>query len=141
MKVIVPSNHRPRRGITVLDMIAALSVLLAILAIVAPLAVSTLSSRTHAEERLHALILAENELEAAKALSNKDRTAAWAAGRQLPADFRERFPQARLKVSIQPEPNTPNLQRVTVQIRWEPYEDGPARQRPLELFLLCGGTP
>ena len=96
----------------------SLAMLLVIGTMVAELATWMISERSLTDARLEAAEIAANELEQARAIAWEGLTPEWAASQKLPAYVRDRWPDLRLTVRVEPEPNRPRVKRVTVELKW-----------------------
>jgi prepilin-type N-terminal cleavage/methylation domain-containing protein len=122
-----PGRRVARPGFTLLECVIALGVLAAVTVFVAQLATWSLTERQKADERLTALELAANVLEAARARPWADLTPAWADGQRLPDELAARLLDARLTVRVEPEPDRPHVKRVNVELKWKHHDRMQAR--------------
>ena len=116
-----------RRGFTILEATLALGLLAIALVMVAQLATQALAERIGTEERLAAMETAANTLEAARALSWTELTPEWAAKQRLPEPLAERLFEHRFSVRVEPQPDRPNVKRVSVELRWKHHAAEDAR--------------
>ena len=107
-----------RHGFTIPEIAFALAALLVVGTLVAELATWMISERSLTDARLEAAEIAANELEQARAIAWEGLTPEWAASQKLPAHVRDRWPDLRLTVHVEPEPNRPRVKRVTVELKW-----------------------
>lgn len=119
-----------RSGFTVVELVAALSILAMAMVLVAQLSVFVWGERSRAAADVAALELAANTLETARATPWDQLTSAWAAAQTLPAPFAERG--WRLHVTIEQEAGRPNLRRVAVEVE----RGGERGARPVRLVAL-----
>ena len=116
-----PHTHRrqpSRRAFTMTEVAISLAMLLVIGTMVAELATWMISERSLTDARLEAAEIAANELEQARAIAWEGLTPEWAASQKLPAHVRDRWPDLRLTVRVEPEPDRPRVKRVTVELKW-----------------------
>lgn len=109
---------RPRAGFTLTEALVALAVLAAAGVLVAQLATWSLAERARTDARLEAVDAAANVLEQARARPWADLTADWAAAARAPDYLTARWPDGRLAVRVEPEPDRPRVKRVTVEFKW-----------------------
>lgn len=107
-----------RPGFTVGEVLVALAVLAATATLSAEALLRTAAERSRLDARLEAADAAANALEAARARPWDDLTPEWAAARPTPAAL-ARWPDAKLTVRVEPEPDRPRVKRVTAEVRWE----------------------
>jgi prepilin-type N-terminal cleavage/methylation domain-containing protein len=114
-------GHRrsPRHGFTLTECAIALAVLATCAVIVAKLATETLADRSRLEARFEAEQIAANVLEQARAVPWDGLTPTWASERQLPPEVLQRWPNTRLVVRVESEPNRARVKRIVVEVRWE----------------------
>lgn len=110
------SHTTLRCGWLTTESIVALAILAVVAVAVASLAGEALVERKRAADRQDALEATANVLEAARAKPFDDLTPAWATSQQLPEALAARWPNARLSVHVEDEPNRPRFKRVTVEI-------------------------
>jgi hypothetical protein len=96
----------------------SLAMLLVISTLVAELATWMISERSRTTARLDAVEIAANELEEARAVAWEKLTPEWAASQKLPTHVLDRWPDMKLAVRVEPEPNRPRVKRVTVELKW-----------------------
>ena len=112
-------RHRP--GFTVVEMVAAFSILGVVLVVVAQTSVWSFGERQRNSARQAAQELAENVLQSAHSRSWEDLTPAWAATQKLPKEWQDTFPEGGLTIRVEPEKGLENVKRVTVAIRWRSH--------------------
>ena len=126
---------RCRRGFTITEIALALGALATVAIIVAQLATWSLGERARADARLEAVEAATNVLEEARARPWDELTPEWAEGQRLPDHLAQRWRDSRLTVRVEPEPDRPQLKRVTVEVRCG-GDVGPVQ--PVTLSALFG---
>ncbi|MDB5309772.1 MAG: hypothetical protein JWO38_3974 [Gemmataceae bacterium] len=129
-----PGGRGGRRGFTLGECAIALAALATISVMVAELATRMLSDRARIEARAEGTQVGANILEQAWALSWDGLTSEWAGGRKVPDHVLQRWPDARLAVRVEAEPNRPRVKRVTVELRWG--DDRPTSWPPVVLTAL-----
>jgi type II secretory pathway pseudopilin PulG len=129
--LLAASHDRQARGYTVMEMTAALAILLMAMTLVAQLSYWSLRERTRIGTRRLAQELAANTLETARACQWEELNAEWAAGYVLPQEFALSLPGGKLTVQVDDEPAIPAIKRVHVRVDWRLPEGIPAR--PVEL--------
>jgi hypothetical protein len=112
----IPIGSRPRSAFTVLETVAALSILLMVMLIVAQLGTWALQERLRNGVRHQAIEYAANVLESARALPFESVTEDWASEQELPQSLTVRLHDAKLSVHVGAEPSRPNTKRVSVEI-------------------------
>ena len=115
------NQERNRPGFTIVEMVAAFSILAVVLVLVAQASVWSFGERQRNAARQAAQELAENVLQSARGRSWEDLTPAWAAAQKLPKEWQDTFPEGRLTVRVEPEKGLENVKRVTVAIRWRSH--------------------
>jgi hypothetical protein len=105
----------------------AFGVLAVALLLVAQTGYFALNERLCNSTRHEALEAAANVLEQARALPWEELTPAWAGRQKLPESLANRLRDGKLDVRVEPEASQPKIRRVTVEIRWTPEGDKPAR--------------
>jgi hypothetical protein len=126
------ATGRCRRGFTVTEIALALGALATVAVIVAQLATWSLAERIRADARLEAIEAATNLLEEARARPWSELTAEWAEAQRLPDYLAQRWREGRLSVRVEPEPERPQVKRVTVEVRC----GGLGPNRPVTLSAL-----
>jgi hypothetical protein len=137
---VSPCTRRP--GSTLTEVALALGALASVAVIVAQLATWSLAERIRTDARLEAVEVATNLLEEARARPWDELTAEWAADQRLPDHLAERWPEGRLAVRVEPEPERPQVKRVTVEVRCR----GVGSEQPVTISALfaaraAGGGP
>ena len=90
--------------------------------------------------------VAANVLEAARAEPWEKLDKTWADAQQVPSDMEAVLPDAKLAVSVAPEPKQTECRRVTVEVSWQ-FAPQPAKRVQLTTLLSRrehkkpGGTP
>jgi hypothetical protein len=107
-----------RHGALLLEAVAALGILIAVMAVVVQTGFWGMRERARNAEHQAAIELANNVLEAARSCSIDDLTPAWAARQKLPKEGNDLLPGGTLKVVVEPEKSIPSARRVVVEIRW-----------------------
>ena len=107
------------RGFTILECVAALSILAMVMLLVVQTGYWSMRERIRTASRHAALELASNILESARAGPFETLTPDWAAGQKLPEESGRLLSKAQLTVRVEPEKNLPHTKRVTVEIRWQ----------------------
>jgi len=93
-----------------------------------------------------ALELGANVLEGARAEPWGKLDKVWADAQQVPSDMDAVLPDAKLAVTVAPEPKLPGCRRVTVEVRWQ-FAPQPAKSVQMTTLLSrreakkAGGTP
>jgi prepilin-type N-terminal cleavage/methylation domain-containing protein len=135
-----------RRGVTLMETLAALAVLGVAMLTLSQIAYLSLCERQRNAAREGAVEAAANLLEAARACSWEDLTPAWAEQQRLPEALSRRMRDGRLEIRVEPEASLPHTRRITVAIHWLLDDGKPAR--PVQLVALrsartsaAGGTP
>jgi hypothetical protein len=121
-----------RRGFTVFEIVVAFSVLAVVLVVTAQVGYQTMRERMRHDLRQKAQDISTNTLEAARALPWESLTPQWASAQQLPESWKELQPDGELQVRVEPDAALPQVNRVTVRVRWDFREGIP----PLELELV-----
>jgi prepilin-type N-terminal cleavage/methylation domain-containing protein len=111
-------TRRPRAGFTIGEVLVALAVLAAAATLSAEALTRTAAERSRLDARLEAVDAAANALEAARARPWDDLTPEWAAAQAAPASL-ARWPDSKLTVRVEPEPDRPRVKRVTAEVSWE----------------------
>jgi len=111
----VTRTHKAfRRGFTLLEITAALAVLLFASTVAAQLAFWVIQEISHGRASQTAQEFAANVLESARAQSWDDLGPSWARAQHLPATLQEKNWQ--LQITVAPEPKNRLVKRVTVDI-------------------------
>jgi type II secretory pathway pseudopilin PulG len=124
--------RRLSRAFTILEAVAALTILALVILLVAQLGVWSLTQRGRNRDRHAAYEHAANILEEARAVSWDDLTPQWAALRCLPTSLSERG--WRLSVEVIPESGMPQIKRVAVEI--QPVMDNGQTLQPIRMVSL-----
>jgi type II secretory pathway pseudopilin PulG len=113
------ANRKPNRaGFTIVELVAAFTILAVVLVVVAQTSVWSFGERRRNGARQAAVELAENVLQTARSRSWEDLTPAWAEAQKLPKEWQDTFPKGSLAVKVVGEKGLANVKRVTVTIRW-----------------------
>jgi hypothetical protein len=115
---MTPRSSTRRPGFTIGEVLIALAVLAATATLSAEAILRTAAERSRFDARLEAADAAANALEAARARPWDDLTPEWAAAQPVPAAL-ARWPDSKLTVRVEPEPDRPRVKRVTAEVRWE----------------------
>jgi hypothetical protein len=113
-----PSSPRGARGAILLEAVAAVGILLAVMVVVVQTSLWGLRERARNAEHHAALELANNVMETARARPPQDLTPAWAVKQLLPKQWHDVLPGGKLTVRVEPEKTAPSARRVLVEIRW-----------------------
>lgn len=108
-----------RRGMTLLELVAAAALLATILVVCLQLLAAT-TLHHEADQRQLALMEVENTLERLAAKPWNELTAQTAAG-QLSPNLRGRLPGGELKVEVTTSPAEPLAKRIAVSLRWKDH--------------------
>jgi hypothetical protein len=100
------------------EVAVALALLLVVSTLVAELTTWMITERSRTAARVDAVEIAANELEEARAVAWDKLTPEWAANQKLSAHVLDRWPDMKLTVRVEPEPNRPRVKRVTVELTW-----------------------
>jgi hypothetical protein len=131
-----------RTGFTVTEIALALGALATVAVIVAQLATWSLAERIRTDARLDAVEAATNLLEEARARPWGELTAEWAEAQRLPDHLAQRWREGRLSVRVEPEPERPQVKRVTVEVRCGSFgPDRPVMLSALFAARAAGGGP
>jgi type II secretory pathway pseudopilin PulG len=128
------------------EVTVALALLMILGVLIAQAIVWGLQERARAAAHQAALELAANVLEAARAEPWEKLDKGWADAQQAPSDMGAVLPDARLAVTVTPEPKLPECRRVTVEVRWQ-FAPQPVKSVELTTLLSrretkkAGGTP
>lgn len=133
--------RRPRfsGGFTIMEMMAALSLLLVAVVIVTQVSLWSLDERTRSVRRHAAQELAINSLEAARLRAWDALTSEWATTQKLPEPYVEEG--WKLTVRVEPEAGRPRTKRVTVEVNWQPVAGAPARIERLVAWFSARTGP
>jgi prepilin-type N-terminal cleavage/methylation domain-containing protein len=123
-----------RRGFTILETTIGLTILAVAVTLLAQVTIWSLAERDYSRARQDALEQAANILESARTVSWDALTPEWARAQKLSSELEERLTDARLRVSVEPEPSRPLTKRVTVAIDWQIQNTHPAK--PVKLVSL-----
>jgi type II secretory pathway pseudopilin PulG len=135
-----------RSGFTVVEAVIALAMLMILGIIVAQAIAWGLQERARTAAHSAALELAANVLEAARAEPWEKLDKSWADAQQVPSDMDAVVPDAKVAVTVAPEPKLPECRRVTVVVSWQ-FAPQPAKTVQLTTLLSrrdnkkTGGTP
>jgi hypothetical protein len=105
-----------KRGIVLMELMTALTVLLAAITIGAGAVIQGSNMRREADARAAAREAVGLCLERVRALRSAELPAG--ADVALPPEIAARLPQATCRVSVAPLPGTPELLRARVEVRW-----------------------
>jgi prepilin-type N-terminal cleavage/methylation domain-containing protein len=114
-----------RAGFTMLELVAALLILGAIMALVAQVAQWSMLERGRLSARQAALETATNLLESARAMPWENLTAAWAAAQGLPTEVDALPLGSKLLVRVEADKLSQRTKRVTVQVLVPMYPGQP----------------
>jgi hypothetical protein len=124
-----------RRGITVLEGVVALAVLLVLGVLVARATVWGLRERARMQTRQAALEVAANVLEAGRSTPVEQLDQDWAAAQKLSAETADLLPEGAVVVTVEPERSLPRARRLTVEVRWRWDADRPPQSVRLTTLL------
>lgn len=110
-----------RRGFTIVELIAAFSILAVVMVVVAQTGTWSFGERQRTASRQAAIELVENVLQTARNRSFDDLTSSWADAQKLPREWQDTFPEGNLTVRVAPEKGIDGVKRVTVAIRWRAH--------------------
>ena len=108
----------PRAGFTAIEAVIALAVLAGAATLTAEMVTGALADRSRLEARAEAVEAAANMLEHARARSWDELTPEWAGSQVVPESL-SRWPDSRLRVTVEPMPDRPRAKRVTAAVRWD----------------------
>src|SRR5260370_15789701 len=128
--------NQKRPGFTIVELVAAISILAVVMVVVAQTSVWSLGERRRTGARQTAVELAENVLQAARSRPWNDLTPAWAAAQKLPEEWTNFFPDGRLTARIEPEKGLAGVKRLTVAIRWRAHAGSNIPPTVIELTAL-----
>jgi prepilin-type N-terminal cleavage/methylation domain-containing protein len=106
-----------RRGMTLLELVAAAALLGTLLVVCLQLLVATAQQRKVADQRQLALLEVENAMERLAARPWSELNPQTAAG-QLSSSVRSRLPDAELKTEVTTSAAEPLAKRIAVTLRW-----------------------
>jgi hypothetical protein len=107
-----------RKGVLMLEAVAALGILIAVMVVVAQTGLWGMRERARNAEHKAALELANNILEAARARPTQELTPAWADQLKLSKEETDLLSGGTLKVRVEAEKTVPSARRVVVEIHW-----------------------
>jgi type II secretory pathway pseudopilin PulG len=128
------------------EVTVALALLMILGVIIAQAIVWSLEERARAAAHHAAVKLAANVLEAARAEPWEKLDKSWADAQQVPSDMDAVLPDAKLAVTVAPEPKMPDIRRVTVEVHWQ-FAPQPGKSVQITTLLSrreakkAGGTP
>jgi prepilin-type N-terminal cleavage/methylation domain-containing protein len=108
-----------RRGFNLMEMLAAVVVLTALLVVLAQFLGAVAQQRRVAARRLLAVEEAANAMEQAAALAYAELTPARMQTIQLSQQAQQSLPQAKLTVVVTDEPGPPAGKRIVVELSWQ----------------------
>jgi len=129
-----PGARSSRPGFSILETTIGLTVLAVAVTLLAQVGIWCLTERSYSNARQDALEQAANILETARTVSWDALTPAWARDQKLSSELDGRLTDAKLSVSVEPEPSRPQTKRVTVAIDWKIDNNHPAK--PVQLVGL-----
>jgi hypothetical protein len=110
-----------RRGMTVLELVVAGSLLAALLVVCLQMLSATSQQRRTVDQRQLAILEVENEMERLVARPWAELTPQAVVPPQLPPAVRSRLPGAEWSIEAVPSPADPLAKRITVSLRWQDY--------------------
>jgi type II secretory pathway pseudopilin PulG len=143
LKFVHPTPSQRRSGLTLIETLAAVVVLSAAVVAVAQTVAATARQRELAERRAIALQEAANVLERLQRLTYDEVTAEHVAPWRLSPEAKQRLPDGRLHVTIQPGGEGPAGKRLSAEVDWREADGG--RSRPVRLtawrYAVREGSP
>src|SRR5262249_14352115 len=111
----------PHKGFTIVELIAAFSILAIVMVVVAQTGTWSFGERQRNAARQAAVELAENVLQTARSRSWDELTPSWAGEQKLPKEWHDTLPEGKLTVRVEPEKGVAGVKRVNVAIRWRAH--------------------
>lgn len=128
-----------RRGYTILEVVVSLMLLMTAATVAGRVMHATLVERLRSDERLAALTLAENAIEAARATPFDRLTPEWAAALKPDEESAAQLPELDFQVRVEPLAGRVGVKRVDVRLRWR--QTGPDAPVRLTAYLAdAAGT-
>ena len=127
-------KHHTKSGFTVIEVVAAMTLLAVAMLLIAQLGYCSLRERARSSTLRLALELAANVLESARATPWEGLTAEWATSQRIPDELKDFLPEGRLTVQVTTEESLPQTKRVTAEVQWLLPEG--IESRPVRLVTL-----